>query len=132
MKMTVRRLDWLLVIPLLATLVMIGETVEIEAGEIVLDPVVQVAGLAGATILIALAVAMATSVDRRCSEDYLTQICASAGLIAVGATALVNMFWGLARMVWPLPDLAGECMAGITIFAWIVSYYWYRLRGLNA
>jgi hypothetical protein len=130
MRISPGKLDVVLIVPLIATLMMVGDEPARESVTWGLSPFAQAATLGVATALLALFVVKATSLDRRCSEEYIFQVMANAALVALGTMALFNLFWLIAMKFYPLPELAGTNMVGITILAWILSYYWYRFRGM--
>lgn len=130
MRISPGKLDVVLIVPLIATLMMVGDEPARESVTWGLSPFAQAAILGVATALLALFVAKATSFDRRCSEEYIFQVMANAALVALGTMALFNLFWLIAMKFYPIPELAGTNMVGITILAWILSYYWFRFRGM--
>ena len=131
MRISPGKLDMVLIVPLIATLMMVGDEPARESVALGLSPFAQAAILGSVTTLLALFVAKATSLDRRCSEEYVFQVMSNAALVALGTMALFNLFWLIAMKFYPIPELAGTNMVGIAILAWILSYYWYRLRGVT-
>ncbi|EAQ28665.1 hypothetical protein NAP1_13738 [Erythrobacter sp. NAP1] len=130
MKMTVNRLDKFLVLPLIASLVMIAEIDAPMEQAIKLSSLIKGVALGGATLAMALIVAAATAIDRRCSEDYIFQILANAALVALTATMMINLFWVLGEKVVGLPELASDNILGVVTLSWVISYYWFRVRGI--
>ena len=75
-------------------------------------------------------VAIASAIDRRCSEEYLYQIMANSALVGVASTMLVHLCWVIGIKMFDLPDLSAENMVGVSMLALILSYYWFRLKGI--
>lgn len=75
-------------------------------------------------------VAAASAIDRRCTEEYVFQIMANAALVALAATMLVHLGWIIAKKMIGLPELDSDNIIGITVIAWVVGYYWFRVRGI--
>ncbi len=97
---------------------------------ITLTPLPQGLILAFIGSLVASFVVFASAIDRKCTEDYLYQIISNASLVGIATALLINMFWLLASSIWGLHELSGQNMAGITLFGFIVGYYWFRFRGV--
>lgn len=131
MKLTPGKLDVFLVLPLGAALLMIGEAAKEQAAVHSFTPWEQTAMLGAGTLILVLLVVKATAFDRRCSEEYIFQLMANAALVAMGCMALVNVIWLLAVKFFAIPELTSQNITGIAILAWILSYYWYRLRGVS-
>jgi len=91
----------------------------------------QAALVAPATLIIAIVIAIAAAIDRRCNEEYLFQILANAALVGVAASMIIHLFWVIGIKAFNWPDLAAENMVGVTTLAWISGYYWFRLRGIS-
>lgn len=130
MRMTIQRLDWFLAIPLIAGVVMVAE---IDGPREVVRELTQFeqgAILIPITLLLGVIIAAASAIDRRCSEEYTFQVMANAALTALATTMMVNLFWLIGVKTLDLPDLSGENMAGIMVIAWVLSYYWFRMRGI--
>lgn len=131
MKLSPQRLDMFLVLPLGASLLMIGEAAKEGAVSHIFTSWEQ-AGLLGiGTLVLVFLVAKATAFDRRCSEEYIFQLIANAALVGLGCMAIVNVIWLLATKFYAIPELTGQNMTGIAMLAWILAYYWYRMRGLQ-
>jgi hypothetical protein len=130
MKLTVRTVDWFLFLPLVAGLVMIAEFDAPSPDAVELSVVAKAIGLTFVTAILAVAVAAASALDRRCSEDYLFQIMANAALVAFAATMLVNLVWVIGEKVLDLPELASDNIIGVNTLAWVLAYYWFRVKGL--
>ncbi len=131
MKMGISRLDWFLVLPLFASAVMIAEIDPTRVSAISITQWEQAGILVPITLMVSLLVAIGAAIDRRCSEEYLFQIMASAALVGVATSMFVHMFWIIGIKIFALPDMAAENMVGVTTFAWIAAYYWFRFRGLS-
>ncbi|KUO57574.1 MAG: hypothetical protein APF78_09945 [Sphingomonadales bacterium BRH_c3] len=131
MKLSPRRLDAFLILPLGASLLMIGEAAKERAVTLNFTAWEQAAILGAGTLVLVFLVIRATAFDRRCSEDYIFQLMANAALVAMGCMALVNVIWMLAMKFYAIPQLTGQNITGIAILAWILAYYWYRLRGFQ-
>ena len=128
--MNTGKFDIFFIFPGLASLPMMADGPSKSEPLIALSPVPQVLILALIGSLIASFIVFASAIDRKCTEDYLYQIIANASLVGVATAMLVNMFWLLGVAIWGLPELSGQNMAGITLFGWIVGYYWFRFRGI--
>lgn len=128
--MSIQRLDWFLVLPLLASLVMIAEFDTPRESIMAMTSWAKVSALVAATLLVSIAVAAASAIDRRCSEEYVFQIMANAALVAFAATMLINLGWVIGEKVFNLPELASDNIIGIITLAWVLSYYWFRVRGI--
>ncbi len=131
-KMTTGKLDIFLILPVLASLMMISDVPDFAETAATLSPIARIAILVPAIVIIGLLAVMGSGLDRRCSEDYIFQLLANAALIGVIVTVMVNMAWGIAKLFYLLPDLSGENMTGITVMSWCAGYYWYRLKGLTS
>lgn len=131
MKTSVARMDWLLPLPMLASLLMISEVEPLRENAVVLTTLELGGILTGATLALALLVVIMSSVDRRCSEDYAFQVAASAALVSLGTTVLINLFWVLSMKFSSMPSLSGENMVGVAVLSWCLAYYWYRWRGIT-
>lgn len=132
MKLPLHRLDWFLVLPLLAGIVMVAEINPPGDTALPLGPVVKGAVLAVVALLVSLLVAAASAIDRRCTEEYAFQIMANAALVAVAATMLTHGGWVIAGKFADLPALESDNIVGVMVIGWIASYYWFRLRGIAA
>jgi len=132
MKLPLQRLDWFLVLPLLAGLVMVAEIDPPGDTAVQLAPFVKGAALAVVALLVSLLVAAASAIDRRCTEEYAFQIMANAALVAVAATMLTHAGWIIAARFADLPALESDNVVGVMVIAWVASYYWFRLRGIAA
>ncbi len=131
MKMKISRLDWFLVLPLLASTVMIAEIDPPRMSAINLTQWEQAGILVPITLIVSLLVAIGAAIDRRCSEEYLFQIMANAALVGVAASMFVHMFWIIGTKVFDLPDMSAENVVGVTMLALILSYYWFRFKGIS-
>ena len=130
MKMTVQRLDWLLVLPLAAAIAMLTEFDTARDTVIEMGPWLKAGVLGSLAVILSIAVAAGSAIDRRCTEDYLFQLMANAALVAIAATMLVNLAWVIGEKAFALPELASDNLLGVLILAWVVSYYWFRARGI--
>ena len=130
MRVSPGKVDVAAVAPLIASLMLIGDSPGAQSVVMEVSPLLQTGGLGLATAVLVAFVAKASSLDRRCSEEYLFQVMANAAFVALGTMALINLGWLIATKFYPLRELTGQNMTGITILAWILSYYWYRVRGL--
>ncbi len=130
MRMPIRYIDWFLVLPLIAAVIMIGEIDMPREDALTLSSWVKAAALAAITLVITFVVAVGSALDRRCSEEYLFQIMANAALVALAATMLVNFAWVVGEKVVDLPEMASDNVIGVVVFAWISGYYWFRVRGI--
>ncbi|QIQ87366.1 hypothetical protein [Erythrobacter sp.] len=132
MRMPLRRLDWFLVLPLIAGLALVAEIDPPDDPAITLGPFIKGAVIALVALLVSLAVAAASAIDRRCTEEYAFQIMANAALVAVAATMLTHAGWIIAGKFVGLPALESDNVVGVMVIGWIASYYWFRLRGIAA
>ena len=132
MKLKPGHIDLIFILPTLAAISMMSDQSDFARTTIELSGWAQVIILVPATLLIAYLANIGAKIDRRCSEDYIMQLMAYAGLIAVITTIMVNMLWGLAALILELPDLTAENMAGVTAISWCIRYYWYRFPGIAA
>ena len=130
MKMTIGRLDWFLVLPLAASALMIAEIDPPRESFITVAQWEQAAILVPITLVLSVMVAIASAIDRRCSEEYLYQIMANSALVGVASTMLVHLCWVIGIKMFDLPDLSAENMVGVSMLALILSYYWFRLTGI--
>lgn len=130
MKMSISRLDWFVILPIIAALAMIGEVDPPRETVLAVAPWIQLATVGGLCVLVSLAVAAASAIDRRCSEDYLFQIMANAALVAFATMMLVHLVWVIGVKTLNLPDPSGENIIGVATLAWALSYYWFRARGI--
>ncbi|MBV7258718.1 hypothetical protein [Erythrobacter crassostreae] len=128
--MNIERLDWFIALPLLASLVMIAEADAPREAVVALTPWAKGLILGGLGLLFNVAVAAASAIDRRCSEEYAFQIMANAALVGFAATMLVNLCWVIGEKVFGLPELASDNIIGILTFGWAISYYWFRFKGV--
>lgn len=131
MKMTIGRLDWFLVLPLAASALMIAEIDPPRESFVSVAQWEQAAILLPITLVLSVMVAIASAIDRRCSEEYLYQIMANSALVGVASTMLVHLCWIIGIKMFDLPDLSAENMVGVTMLALILSYYWFRLKGIS-
>ena len=130
MKMTIGRLDWFLVLPLAASALMIAEIDPPRESFITVAQWEQAAILVPITLVLSVMVAVASAIDRRCSKEYLYQIMANSALVGVASTMLVHLCWVIGIKMFDLPDLSAENMVGVSMLALILSYYWFRLKGI--
>lgn len=131
MRISPGKLDLVLIVPLIAALMMIGDEPREQSVAMTISPWMQAGGLGIVTAILVLFVAKASSLDRRCGEEYVFHVMANAAFVALGTMALLNMAWLITAKFYPLHELTGQNMAGVTILAWILGYYWYRMRGLQ-
>ncbi|MEM7666825.1 MAG: hypothetical protein AAF250_13290 [Pseudomonadota bacterium] len=131
MKMGINRLDWFLVLPMVASATMIAEIDPPRASAVSITQWEQAAILVPITLVVSLLVAIGAAVDRRCSEEYLFQLLANSALVAVASTSIVHLFWVIGIKVFDLPDMSAENMVGVTMFALTLSYYWFRFKGIS-
>lgn len=132
MKLSPGQLDIFLLLPLGASLMMISEAPEAKTSATLnLTEWGQVAILGALALVLAFLVIKATAIDRRCQEEYVFQILANAALVGLGTMVLVNMLWLIAILFMNAPEMTGNSMVGVGVFAWIASYYWYRWRGFE-
>jgi len=131
MKMTIGRLDWFLVMPLAASTLMIAEIDPPRETFITITQWEQAAILVPITLLLSVLVAIGSAIDRRCNEEYLFQIMANAALVGVASSMLVHLIWIIGITVYDLPDMSAENMVGVTMLALILSYYWFRFKGIS-
>lgn len=130
MRLNVQRLDWFFILPIFASITMIAEIDPPRETVITLSYWAQGGILVAITAVMSLVIAIASAVDRRCSEEYTFQILANASLVAVASTSLINLVWLIGVKAMDLPDMSGENTVGVMILAMIVSYYWFRLKGI--
>jgi len=130
--MNTGKFDILFILVGLASLTMMADDANIVDNAVNLSPLLQAMILAISAIIIASFIVLASAIDRKCSEDYLYQIMANAGLVGTVTCLLANLFWLFAMAIWKLPDLTGQNLAGITLLAWVIGYYWFRYRGLKS
>ncbi|MBV7265411.1 hypothetical protein [Erythrobacter ani] len=130
MNKNIGRLDWFFILPLFASATMIAEIDGPRESVTTITQFTQGAILVPATLVIAMAVAAGSAIDRRCSEEYMYQVLANSALVAVGTTMLVNLFWVIGMKAFDLPDMSAENMVGVTVLALVLSYYWFRWRGI--
>ena len=130
MKPTIERLDWFLLVPAAAALLMITEIDAPREVSVQLDWLAKGAILAGLTVVASVLVAVASAIDRRCTEEYLFQVLANAALVSMAATMLVNLAWVIAKKALGLPELDSDNIVGILTLGWVISYYWFRLKGI--
>jgi len=130
MKMGINRLDWFLILPLGASAAMAAEIDPPRETVLAIAPWEQAAILVPMTLLVGVIIAILTALDRRCSEDYLFQIMANAALVGVAVSMVIHLIWLIGTKAYGLPDLSAENMVGVTTLAWIISYYWFRLKGI--
>ncbi|MEP0189504.1 MAG: hypothetical protein ABJP70_02490 [Erythrobacter sp.] len=131
MKMGINRLDWFLVLPLLASGTMIAEIDPPRESVLSISQWEQAGILVPITLIISLLVAIGAAIDRRCSEEYLFQIMANSALVGVASSMFVHLAWVIGVKVYDLPDMAAENMVGVTMFSLITAYYWFRFRGIS-
>ncbi len=132
MRSTTGILDKVLILPAIASIMMIADTANDTASFSDGSPALVVAIIA-ATVVFALLAIVATKIDRRCAEDYAYQIVANAALIGLTTTVLINMVWLFALTFGSgLPTPSGQMMTGILTLSWCIGYYWYRFRGLQS
>lgn len=131
MKMGINRLDWFLVLPLLASTAMIAEIDPPRESVLAISQWDQAGILVPITLVVSLLIAIGSALDRRCTEEYLFQLMANAALVGVAASMLVNLAWVIGVKVYDLPDMAAENMVGVTMFSLITAYYWFRFRGIS-
>lgn len=130
--MNTGKFDIFFIFPGLASLPMMADGPGLSEPLITLSPIPQVIILALLGSLIASFIVFASAIDRKCTEDYLYQIISNASLVGVATAMLINMFWLLATSIWGITELSGQNMAGVTLFGWIVGYYWFRFRGITS
>ena len=77
--------------------------------------------------------AVGTSADRRCSEDYAFQLLASGALVGMLATILASVVWALDFLpeALGLRGMRGQDQMAIGMIAWAVGYFTFRIRGLK-
>lgn len=128
--MNVGRLDILFIFGGIASMPMMADTPNKSEPLITFSsgPQVMILTLIGS--LIASFIVFASAIDRKCTEDYLYQIISNASLVGVATALLINMVWLLGSSIWGLPELSGQNMAGITLFGFIIGYFWFRFRGI--
>ena len=131
MKVTIGRLDWFLVLPMAASALMIAEIDPPRASFVQIAQWEQAAILVPITLVLSILVAIASAIDRRSSEDYLFQIMANSALVGVASSMLVHLCWVIGIKIFDLPDLSAENMVGVTMLALILSYYWFRFKGIS-
>lgn len=129
--MNINKFDALFIFAGIASFSMMADRANIAENVEILSPVLQAIILATSGIIIASFIVFASAIDRKCTEDYLYQIISNAGLVGVATCLLGNMFWLVAMAIWDLPDLTGQNLAGLTLLAWVIGYYWFRFRGLT-
>lgn len=130
MRMSVQRLDWFFILPIFASIIMIAEIDPPRDPAIQWGEWVQGGVLVAATVVVSVLIAIGAAIDRRCSEEYTFQILANASLVAVASMALINLFWLIGVKAFDLPDMSSENMVGVTMLAMVLSYYWFRLKGI--
>ena len=130
MKMGINRLDWFLVLPLCASVVMAAEIDPPRESVLAIAQWEQAAILVPLTLCVGVVIALLSALDRRCTEDYLFQIMANAALVGVAVSMFIHLIWVIGIKMYDLPDLSAENMVGVTTFAWIFSYYWFRFKGI--
>lgn len=130
MKMTIQRLDWFLLLPASAGILMIAEIDPPREVLVEVGPWLKGAVLLGMTAVFSLLVAAGSAIDRRCTEEYLFQILANAALVSMATTMLVHLAWIIAKKTLGLPELDSDNIVGILTLGWVISYYWFRLRGI--
>ncbi len=129
--MNVGRLDILFICGSIASLVMMADGPSKSEPLIILSPVPQVMILALIGSLMASFIVFVSAIDRKCTEDYLHQIISNASLVGISTALLINVVWLLGSSIWGLPELSGQNMAGITLFGFIIGYFWFRIRGIT-
>jgi len=130
MIMSPRKLDLLFILPAIVSIRMIADTPDTANSAYTLAPLIQGIILVAGTILIGFLMLASSDLDRRFTEDYLFQMLANAALIAVGTTALINMFWLGAMQFYQLPELTAQNITGVMTLAFFLGYYWFR-RGVK-
>ena len=130
MMMSPRKFDIVSILPLGASVMMIGQAPKAQSIAPAWSELVQAASLGGATLVLAFLVISTTALERRCSEEYVFQVMANAALVGLGTATLLTLIWLIAMKYYAIPELTGTNTLGIAILAWLLSYYWYRLRGL--
>ncbi len=130
MNKSINRLDWFFLLPLVVSVTMLAEIDPPRTGALSLAQWEQTAILVPATLFIALAVAIASAIDRRRGEEYLFQVLANSALVAVATISLVHLAWIIGVKAFDLPDISAENMVGTTMLSLILSYYWFRLKGI--
>ena len=131
MKLSPGKLDLLFILPAIVSIRMIADTPNKANAAFTLDPVMQGIMLVAGTILIGFLILLGSDLDRRFTEDYLFQMLANAALIAVGTTALINMFWLGAMQFYQLPELTAQNITGVMVLAFFLGYYLFRFRGVK-
>lgn len=96
------------------------------------DPWLSLIILAIAVPLIAIALALGSAVDRRCSEDYVFQLIASASLVSVTTALFAYVIWDIAaKFLTYLRPAYGDDFVGLLIIGWAVGWFVFRIRGLQ-
>lgn len=96
-------------------------------------PARDIASLLGGAMALAWLLAIGTSADRRCADDYAWQLLASGALVGMVTMIVASAFWGLDF----LPDslgirgMRGQDQMAIGMVAWAVGYFTFCVRGLR-
>jgi hypothetical protein len=97
------------------------------------NPVRDIVLLLSATAILAVVIAVGSSADRRCADDYAYQLLATGAMVGMFAMIGANALWALdfVRDAVGIRGLRGQDMMAIGMVGWGVAYVTFRIRGLK-
>lgn len=97
-----------------------------------IEPATDIALLLAVPAILAVILAIGSSADRRCADDYAYQLLATGAMVGMFAIIGANAIWAIdaLRDAIGIRDLRGPDMMAIGMIGWFFGYLTFRVRGL--